>query len=161
MPEKVLVTGGAGFIGGHLSQRLIDRGYNVRVLDNLSFGKREWVPAEAEFVEGDIRDIDTCHKVSQGVVGVFHCAAMSRSGPSMDAIDTCTQQNVVGTQNVLIAARDAKLRKLVYSGSSTFYGSQPAPHHEGTPPAFLNFYGLSKAVGEQYCECHRAITLND
>jgi UDP-glucose 4-epimerase len=151
MPEKVLVTGGAGFIGGHLSQRLIDRGYNVRVLDNLSFGKREWVPAEAEFVEGDIRDIDTCHKVSQGVVGVFHCAAMSRSGPSMDAIDTCTQQNVVGTQNVLIAARDAKLRKLVYSGSSTFYGSQPAPHHEGTPPDFLNFYGLSKAVGEQYC----------
>jgi nucleoside-diphosphate-sugar epimerase len=151
MPEKVLVTGGAGFIGGHLSQRLIDRGYDVRVLDNLSFGKREWVPAKAEFVEGDIRDIDTCHKVSQGVVGVFHCAAMSRSGPSMDAIDTCTQQNVVGTQNVLIAARDAKLRKLVYSGSSTFYGSQPAPHHEGTPPDFLNFYGLSKAVGEQYC----------
>lgn len=151
MPEKVLVTGGAGFIGGHLSQRLIDRGYDVRVLDNLSFGKREWVPAEVEFVEGDIRDIDTCHRVSQGVVGVFHCAAMSRSGPSMDAIDTCTQQNVVGTQNVLIAARDAKLRKLVYSGSSTFYGSQPAPHHEGTPPDFLNFYGLSKAVGEQYC----------
>jgi nucleoside-diphosphate-sugar epimerase len=151
MPEKVLVTGGAGFIGGHLSQRLIDRGYDVRVLDNLSFGKREWVPPAAEFVEGDIRDIDTCHKVSQGVVGVFHCAAMSRSGPSMDAIDTCTQQNVVGTQNVLIAARDAKLRKLVYSGSSTFYGSQPAPHHEGTSPDFLNFYGLSKAVGEQYC----------
>ncbi len=151
MSERVLVTGGAGFIGGHLSQRLIDRGYDVRVLDNLSFGKREWVPAKAEFIEGDIRDIDTCHKVSQGVVGMFHCAAMSRSGPSMDAIDTCTQQNVVGTQNVLIAARDAKLRKLVYSGSSTFYGSQPAPHHEGTPPDFLNFYGLSKAVGEQYC----------
>jgi len=151
MAEKVLVTGGAGFIGGHLSQRLIDRGYDVRVLDNLSFGKREWVPAKAEFVEGDIRDIDTCHKVAQGVVGVFHCAAMSRSGPSMDAIDTCTQQNVVGTQNVLIAARDAKLRKLVYSGSSTFYGSQPAPHTENTPPDFLNFYGLSKAVGEQYC----------
>jgi nucleoside-diphosphate-sugar epimerase len=152
MADKVLVTGGAGFIGSHLSQRLLDRGYQVRVLDNLSFGKREWVPAAAEFVEGDIRDIATCHKVCDGTVGVFHCAAMSRSGPSMDAIDTCTQQNVVGTQNVLIAARDAKLRKLVYSGSSTFYGSRPAPHSEAsTAPDFLNFYGLSKAVGEQYC----------
>ncbi len=151
MADLVLVTGGAGFIGSHLSERLLARGYRVRVLDNLSFGRREWVPAGAEFVEGDIGDLAACHAACAGTTGVFHAAAMSRAGPSIDAIDTCTQQNIVGTQNVLIAARDAKVRKLVYSGSSTYYGNRPAPHREDAEPDFLNFYALSKAVGEQYC----------
>jgi UDP-glucose 4-epimerase len=151
MSDLVLVTGGAGFIGSHLAERLLQRGYRVRVLDNLSFGRREWVPAAAEFRDGDIRDLAACHAACRDVAGVFHCAAMSRAGPSIDAIDTCTQQNIVGTQNILIAARDAKARRLVYSGSSTFYGNHPAPHREDTPSDFLNFYALSKAVGEQYC----------
>lgn len=151
MADLVLVTGGAGFIGSHLTERLLRRGYDVRVLDNLSFGRRDWVPAGAEFLQGDIRNLDDCRRACAGVVGVFHTAAMSRAGPSIDAIDSCTQQNIFGTQNVLIAARDANVSKFIYSGSSTFYGNRPPPHREDTPADFLNFYALSKATGEQYC----------
>lgn len=154
MSDLVLVTGGAGFIGGHLSERLLQRGYRVRVLDNLSMGNRAWVPDQAEFLEGDIRDLATCQKACEGVAGVFHCAAMSRVGPSLDTADICTQQNVVGTLNMLMAARDVKVRKFVYSGSSTYYGSQPTPHHEDMRGEFLNFYGLSKYVGEEYCRLY-------
>jgi nucleoside-diphosphate-sugar epimerase len=151
MDDLMLVTGGAGFIGSHMSERLLARGYRVRVLDNLSFGRREWIPGGAEFMEGDIRDLETCHKACAGVSGVFHMAAMSRAGPSLEAVEICTQQNVVGTQNVLLAARDAKVRKLVYSGSSTYYGNQPTPQREDMRGDFLNFYAISKYVGEEYC----------
>ena len=151
MADLVLVTGGAGFIGGHLGARLLERGYRVRVLDNLSFGRRERVPPAAEFLEGDIRDLATCHKACAGVSGVFHTAAMSRVGPTMDTAEICTQQNIVGTQNMLLAARDVKVKKFVYSGSSTYYGSQPTPHREDMRGEFLNFYGLSKYAGEEYC----------
>jgi nucleoside-diphosphate-sugar epimerase len=151
MTECVLITGGAGFIGSHLAERLLARGYRVRILDNLSFGRRDWVPAAAEFIEGDIRQLEACRASCEGVSMVFHAAAMSRAGPSIDAIETCTQQNIVGTQNMLIAARDAKVRKFVYSGSSTHYGNRPPPHVEDSAPEFLNFYSLSKHVGEQYC----------
>jgi len=149
--KKVLVTGGAGFIGSHLVEGLLERGYSVRVLDNLVYGFREWVHPDAEFIEGDICDLEICRSAADGVEGIFHAAAMSRSGPSLDAIDVCTQVNIVGTQNVLTAGREQKVRKIVYSGSSTYYGSQPAPHHEDKTPAdFLNFYGLSKHVGSEY-----------
>ncbi len=151
MTDLMLVTGGAGFIGSHLAERLMARGYRVRVLDNLSFGRREWIPAGAEFIEGDIRSLEDCHRACAGVAGVFHMAAMSRAGPSLEAIDVCTQQNIVGTQNILMAARDGGVHKFVYSGSSTYYGNQPAAHHEDTPSDFLNFYALSKASGELYC----------
>jgi UDP-glucose 4-epimerase len=150
MGDLVVVTGGAGFIGSHLSQHLLERGYRVRVLDNLSFGRQEWVPEKAEFMKGDITDLETCHRACRGAAGVFHAAAMSRSGPSLEAIDICTRQNIIGTQNILIAARDAGVKKVIYSGSSTYYGSQPAPHVETMRPEFLNFYGLSKYVGEEY-----------
>src|SRR5271163_2722038 len=151
MTETVLVTGGAGFIGSHLVEALIARGYNVRVLDNLSLGKREWVHSAAEFLEGDIRDIDACRRASIGCAGVFHLAAMSRSAASLDNIEVCTDVNISGTQNVLTAAKEAGARKVVYSGSSTYYGNQPTPHREDMRPDFLNFYGLSKYVGEECC----------
>lgn len=151
MNETVLVTGGAGFIGSHLAARLIERGYEVRVLDNLQYGKLEWVPPTAQFVRGDIVDPEVCRRACEGVKGVFHAAAMSRSAPSNDAIEACTQQNIIGTQNVLVAAREAGLKKLVYSGSSTYYGNQPAPHSEELRPDLLNFYALSKYAGEEYC----------
>lgn len=149
---KVLVTGGAGFIGSHLSQALLNKGYQVRVLDNLSYGHLEWLPSRAEFIRGDICDAATCHRVMSGISAVFHCAAMSRSLPSMDAIDVCSQVNIIGTQHMLTAARDAGVKKFIYSASSTVYGNQPIPHHEETTAAdCLNFYALSKRVGEQYC----------
>jgi nucleoside-diphosphate-sugar epimerase len=151
MTKLMLVTGGAGFIGSHLSARLLERGYKVRVLDNLSFGRPEWLPPEVELIKGDIRDPVACRLACAGISGIFHMAAMSRAGPSLEAIQTCTEQNIVGTQNMLLAARDAGVRKFIYSGSSTFYGNRPAPHTEDTAPDFLNFYALSKAVGEEYC----------
>jgi UDP-glucose 4-epimerase len=149
--KNVLVTGGAGFIGGHLCEGLLARGYRVRVLDNLSYGRREDVPKEAEFIQGDIRDIATCQRASAGMDGVFHCAAMSRSGPSQEQIDVCTGSNITGTQNMLLAARGAGVKGFVYSGSSTYYGNRPVPHRESDPPDLLNMYGLTKRVGEQYC----------
>jgi len=148
---NVLVTGGAGFIGSHLSEGLLARGYKVRVLDSLIYGDRRAVPSAAEFIEGDIRDIATCRRAAAGMDGVFHCAAMSRSGPSQEQIDICTGSNIVGTQNMLLAARDASVRRFIYSGSSTYYGNRPPPHRESDPPDLLNMYGLTKRVGEQYC----------
>jgi nucleoside-diphosphate-sugar epimerase len=149
--KTVLVTGGAGFIGSHLCEALLARGYTVRVLDSLIYGKREWVPQACEFIEGDIRDAAACNRAAAGTEGVLHCAAMSRSGPSQDQIDVCTQSNITGTQNMLLAARDAGVKRFVYSGSSTYYGSRPPPHREDDPPDLLNIYGLTKLVGEQYC----------
>lgn len=151
MSQHVLVTGGAGFIGSHLVEALIVRGYAVRVMDNLASGRRDWVHPEAEFIAADICDANACLHAATGMDAVFHTAAMSRAGPSLDNIEICTQSNIIGTQNVLAAARAQKVGKVVYSGSSTYYGSQPAPHIEyETPPQFLNFYALTKHVGEQY-----------
>jgi nucleoside-diphosphate-sugar epimerase len=147
----VLVTGGAGFIGSHLCERLVTSGYRVRVLDNLSQGKREWVPGEAEFIEGDITNATDCARACAGVSGIFHLAAMSRVAPSIGNFDACTLPNVLGTQNILIAARDAGVKRLVYTGSSTCYGNGPAPQRENMLPEYLNFYSLTKSVGEQYC----------
>ena len=151
MNDLMLVTGGAGFIGSCLAERLLDRGYRVRVLDNLIYGKANWVPRGAELLQGDIIDLETCRRACRGVSGVFHAAAMSRAAPSLEAIEACTQQNVVGTQNVLLAARGAGVKKLVYSGSSTYYGNRTAPHREDMQPDLLNFYALSKYAGEEYC----------
>src|SRR5258705_8620343 len=149
--KNVLVTGGAGFIGSHLCQGLLEQGYRVRALDSLVYGRREDVPAAAEFIQGDIRDIATCQRAVAGMDGVFHCAAMSRSGPSQEQIDVCTQSNITGTQNMLLAARDAGVKRFIYSGSSTYYGNRTPPHRESDPPDLLNMYGLTKRVGEQYC----------
>ena len=151
MSEIMLVTGGAGFIGSHLCERLLADGHKVRVLDDLSQGHREWVPPAAEFVEGSIVDLATCRRACEGVSGVFHTAAMSKVAPSIDKIEFCTEQNVLGTQNVLIAARDAKARKVVYCASSSSYGNRPAPQREDMLPDALNPYALSKFVGELYC----------
>ena len=148
---KLLVTGGAGFVGSHLCEGLLARGHQVRVLDNLAYGRRDYVPADAEFIQGDIRDLATCQRAAQGMEGIFHCAAMSRSGPSQDQIDICTQSNITGTQNMLLAARDAGVRRFIYSGSSTYYGNRAVPHREDDPPDLLNIYGLTKKVGEDYC----------
>lgn len=149
---QVLVTGGAGFIGSHLTAQLLSQGYKVVVLDSLIYGKREWIPKGAQFIHGDIRDMKSCQQAMENVAGVFHCAAMSRAGPSMAQMDWCTEVNIKGTYNILSAAKTAGVKKIIYSGSSTYYGNQPVPHREyETPPDFMNIYALSKYTGEQYC----------
>jgi nucleoside-diphosphate-sugar epimerase len=148
--KRVLVTGGAGFIGSHLCEGLLAKGYSIRVLDSLVYGRREWVPDACEFMEGDIRDSATCHRAAKEMDGVLHCAAMSRSGPSQEAIEICTGSNITGTQNMLLASRVAGVKRFIYSGSSTYYGNRTPPHRESDPPDLLNIYGLTKRVGEQY-----------
>jgi nucleoside-diphosphate-sugar epimerase len=147
----MLVTGGAGFIGSHLVEALVRDGKRVRVLDDLSSGRREWMSESAELLVGDIRDPEACRAACEDCEAVFHMAAMSRSAASLDNIEICTSANVVGTQNVLIAAKAAGVKKVIYSGSSTYYGNRLPPHREDLPGDFLNFYGLSKYAGEEYC----------
>ncbi len=157
--KRVLVTGGAGFIGSHLVENLLKRSYKVRVLDNLSLGSRDYLPEhdDLEFIEGDITDYDTCLEVTDGMEGVFHLAAMSKVAPSLaspDMIDFCTHQNVNGTANVLKAALENKdtVKKLIYSGSSTYYGNRPVPTQEDILHDCQTPYAVSKYVGEMYCE---------
>ena len=87
-------------------------------------------PSVAEFIEGDITDLPLCRRACEGVSGVFHLAAMSKVAPSIDKFEFCTEQNIIGTQNLLIAARDTRVRKVVYSGSSTYYGNGAPPQAE-------------------------------
>lgn len=151
---EVLVTGGAGFIGSHVVENLMSKGYAVTVLDNLAQGKIEWVPEEANFVEGDILDLPLLRRLMVGKDGVFHLAAMSRVLPSLEggpeSVLFSAEQNIMGTLNVMVAAAEAGVRKLVYSASSTFYGNTPAPHQEGAYPGCHTPYGISKYVGELY-----------
>lgn len=146
-----LVTGGAGFIGSHLTTALLDNGHAVRVLDDLSQGRREYVDPRAEFHEGSITDRLTCDQAVTGVSHIFHLAAMSRSGPSANALDECLAVNVYGTANMLQAADAAGVSRFVYSASSTCYGNSPTPHGPDTPIDLLNPYGWSKYTGEQLC----------
>lgn len=145
-----LVTGGAGFIGSHLSNTLISRGHFVRVLDNLSFGDRSKLNNDVELIVGDITNKNDCYKATLGIDGVFHMAAFSRSGPSFDKSEICHKNNVTGTLNLLNAALDNDVKKIIYSGSSTYYGNTVGSQHEGMSGDLLNFYGLTKYIGELY-----------
>lgn len=146
---KVLVTGGVGFIGSHLVRLLLDRGYSVTVLDNLSQGKLSNLDQRAQFIEGDVSVYSDCLIAAEGAEVIFHMAAMSRSGPSMSQTDTCIKSNIVGTKNILEAAEKLGVNKLIYSASSTCYGNSPIPHTLETDIDLLNPYGWSKYAGEQ------------
>lgn len=147
-----LVTGGAGFIGTHLSNTLVEAGHQVRVLDDLSFGDASKLNSKIEFIQGNIQNLADCEKAVKGVDGIFHLAAFSRSGPSFDMPFECHESNALGTLNVLAAARKQGVKRLVYSGSSTFYGNHPGVQNEKDAGDFLNYYGLTKHVGELYVQ---------
>jgi nucleoside-diphosphate-sugar epimerase len=147
---KYLVTGGAGFIGSHLSNTLCDLGHEVFVLDNLSFGDRAKLDTRITFFEGDIRDFEFLRQVSLNMDGIFHLAAFSRSGPSFYLPQDCHEINVKGTLNVLECCRLNNIKRIVYSGSSTFYGNKIGIQKETDSGDFLNFYGLTKYLGEIY-----------
>lgn len=150
--KKALVTGGAGFIGSHIVDALIAKGYRVVVLDNLSTGKRKNVNARAQFVRGDMCDLKTVRRCMHGVDVVFHCAAKARIQPSIKDPISTMHNNVDGMLNVLVAARDAKVRRLVYSASSSAYGDQDRlPLREGMLVRLKNPYSLSKYMGEELC----------
>jgi nucleoside-diphosphate-sugar epimerase len=149
--RTVLVTGGAGFVGSNLVDELITRGLKVRVIDSFTTGSRKNVNPRAELVEADIRDGDAIRPAFEGIDCVFHVAALPRIPLSLAQPVETHMTNVVGTLNVLIAARDAKVRRVVYSGSSSVYGDQTVmPMVETMTPNPLNPYALQKYVGEQY-----------
>jgi UDP-glucose 4-epimerase len=154
----VLVTGGAGFIGSHLVDGLLERGLNVRTIDNFATGQRENLNPRAQLVEADIRDLESIRGAFEDVDTVFHTAALPRVPLSIEKpIETHTV-NALGTLNVLMAAREAGVRRFVYSGSSSVYGNQPTlPLREEMKPGPLNPYALQKLIGEQYCGLFRKL----
>ncbi len=145
------MTGGAGFIGSNLVDELIARGIAVRIIDNFATGSRNNLNPRAVLVEADIRDGEAIRSAFDEVDCVFHVAALPRIPLSIAKPVETHMTNVVGTLNVLIAARDAKVRRVIYSGSSSVYGDQAAmPLVETMSANPLNPYALQKYVGEQY-----------
>ena len=151
LARKVIVTGGAGFIGSHLVEALLAHGHRVRVIDNLSTGQAERVNRAAEFITADIRQAEGLELLFKGIDCVFHTAALPRVPLSIENPLETHMVNVVGTINVLIAARNAGVRRVIFSGSSSVYGDQPElPLNEAMKPNPLSPYALQKLTGEQY-----------
>lgn len=151
---RYLVTGGAGFIGSHTVDELVRRGHDVVVLDDLSSGKVEnlaGTTGEIELLQRNIADLDGLHDACRGVDYVLHLAAMTSVPRSMiDPLGT-NRVNVEGTLNLLVAAREAKVKRVVSAGSSAVYGETPSlPKREGMSPAPISPYGMSKYVAEVY-----------
>ena len=150
-----LVTGGAGFIGSHLAEELTRRGAAVRVVDSLITGKRANLAhlKQVEFIEGDLADLDVARAAVAGVDYVLHQAAIPSVPRSVSDPITSNRANIDATLNVLVAARDARVRRVVYAGSSSAYGNTPTlPKVETMANAPLSPYALQKLVGEQYCQ---------
>ena len=152
---KVLVTGGAGFIGSHLVERLVQEGIEVRVLDNFSTGRRDNLAAVSsciELLEGDVRDYQVVYESVRGVEVVFHQAALCSVARSVEEPQDTNSVNINGTLNVLLAARDEKVRRIVYASSSSVYGNAPAlPKKEAQTPVPASPYAVTKLTGELYC----------
>jgi len=155
--SKVLVTGGAGFIGSNLTESLLRKKHFVRVLDDFSTGKRENLifgkeHPLLEILEGDIRDLRTCKKAIRGVEYIFHQAALPSVQRSVEDPGTSNAINVGGTLNILLAAKEEGVKRVIYASSSSIYGDTPTlPKHEEMPPHPLSPYALQKYIGEQYC----------
>jgi nucleoside-diphosphate-sugar epimerase len=155
--SKVLVTGGAGFIGSNLTEALLKKGHRVRVVDNFSSGKKENLIfneqySTLEMIEGDIRDFTLCQRVMKDIEYVFHQAALPSVQRSVEDPLNSNSVNVEGTLNILISARDARVKKVIYASSSSIYGDTPTlPKKEDMPPNPLSPYALQKYVGEKYC----------
>ncbi|MBN1947872.1 MAG: SDR family oxidoreductase [Bradymonadales bacterium] len=161
MTDRSLVTGGAGFIGSHLVDRLVAMGHQVVVLDNLSTGRWEnlaQVMGEVELVEGDIRDTELCRKVSRGCRAVFHQAALGSVPRSIEDPATTHEVNATGTVNMLRAAREEGVERFVFASSSSVYGDTPVlPKVESMRPLPLSPYASSKLACEAYCMAFAAV----
>lgn len=160
--SKYLVTGGAGFIGSHIVEELLKRGEQIRVLDNFSTGKREnlrfldlpnhAVDRSLELIEGDIRDLEVCSKACDGVDYILHQAALRSVPKSVDDPCATNEVNVNGTLNVLLAAKEKSVKRVIYASSSSVYGdSDHLPQSEDQNPSPISPYAVSKLTGEYYC----------
>ncbi len=156
--KKVIVTGGAGFIGSHLSEELAQRDYHLSILDDLSNGKRENLSAilnkpNVELIQGNTTDLALLQKLFKDIDYVFHLAAMASVPRSIDNPQLCHAINVTGTLNVLIAARDNKVKKVVNASSCAVYGDAPGlPKKEDMPINPLSPYAVTKVAAEAYCQ---------
>jgi len=153
---KYLVTGGAGFIGSHITEELIKRKESVRVLDNFLTGKRENLAPfldEIELIEGDIRDYNQCQKAVKGIDSVLHQAALPSVPRSVSDPITSNEINITGTLNMLVSSQKAGIKSFVFASSSSVYGDdQRLPKKEGNEGNPLSPYALGKSTGEKYCQ---------
>ncbi|MBI3988607.1 MAG: SDR family oxidoreductase [candidate division NC10 bacterium] len=151
-----LVTGGAGFIGSHLVHALVERGEQVRVLDNLSTGRLENLAPlldRVELVEGDLQDFSAVKKAVEEVEGILHQGALPSVARSVEDPFAFHAANATGTLNLLIAAKEAGVRRVIYASSSSVYGDSPTlPKEEGMKPDPKSPYAISKLMGEYYCQ---------
>src|SRR5215813_13859747 len=161
MAKSYLVTGGAGFIGSHICERLVRDGHRVRVLDDFSAGKEENLTPfknDIEVIRGDIRDKEIVDSAMRGIEVVFHEAALGSVPRSVADPVTTHEVNITGTLNVFLAARDAGVRRVVYASSSSVYGETPVlPKREDMSPQPLSPYALSKLVGEHYASVFKQV----
>lgn len=152
---KYLVTGGAGFIGSHIVEALLERGESVRILDNLATGKETnltTLRGQYQLIHADLRNMEAVRAAMQGVEVVFHQGALASVPRSIADPITSLETNVNGTQNVLLAARDAGVRRVVYASSSSVYGNTPIlPKREDMPTNPLSPYAVQKLTGELLC----------
>ena len=150
---KALVTGGGGFIGSNLVRALLDEGHEVRVLDNFSTGNRANLAGlDIEVVEGELRSYERVHNAVRGVEVVFHLGALGSVPRSVQDPLTSSAVNIEGTLNVLLAARDEGIRRVVFSSSSSVYGPRrELPVTEDMPPDPISPYGVAKLAAERYC----------
>lgn len=150
--KKVIVVGGAGFIGSNLVDELISSGFDAHVIDNLSGGKKENVNKKAKFYKKDIKNLKSIVPIFKGAEYVFHLAALPRVQFSIENPEATHNANITGTMNILIASKEGGVKKVVYSASSSAYGNQnimPLKEDMATNP--MSPYGLHKYVGELYC----------
>jgi UDP-glucose 4-epimerase len=149
---KLFVTGGAGFIGSHLADKLIELGHDVIVIDNLMLGKKKFINKKAKFFKVDIRDLRELKKIFKNAEAVFHLAADPRLPVSIEDPIGTHEINVTGTLNVLLAAKESGVKKVIFSSSCAVYGDQKLPIKEDSKLNPSSPYGLHKLMGENYCK---------
>lgn len=154
--DKYLVTGGAGFIGSHIAEELVKKGYSVRIIDNFSTGKKDNIAPfldGIELIEADIRDFEACRRAVKGADCVLHQAALTSVPLSIEDPLSTNEVNITGTLNLLLASKEAKIQRFVFASSAAVYGDDPRlPKEESMEGVPLSPYAASKQVGEIYCQ---------